>query len=222
MRFAIVLVLCGASFAKEAADGLMVVHVQYERTFGGQARRRVLAATALPVDQDGLLLAVGLHIEPPDGRDRDEAVEVTVIYPDGTKVEAEILGGEDDLNYTLFRIKGREKALPAPTILKAATVNVGQEVVLHSRRGETFGYAARTKKTKVSAVATKPRRMYALGGDMSTWQGSLVTTADGRPVGFVSRTSTVPDALNPVPNRVLTISLLPSDILDTLPRTLPV
>ena len=191
MRFAIVLVLCGASFAKEAADGLMVVHVQYERTFGGQARRRVLAATALPVDQDGLLLVVGLHIEPPDGRDRDEAVEVSVIYPDGTKVEAEILGGEDDLNYTLFRIKGREKALPVPTVLKAARVEVGQEVVLHSRRGETFGYAARTKKATVTAVTAKPRRMYALAGDLGAWQGSLVTTVDGHAVGFVSHTSTM-------------------------------
>ncbi len=188
MRLAIVLLLCGASFAKDASDGLMVVHVQYESTFGGQVRRRVLAAPALPVDQDGLLLAVGLHLEPPDGRDRDEAVEVSAIFPDGTKVEAEILGGEADLNYTLFRIKGGEKALPAPTVLKAATVAVGQEVVLHSRRGETFGYAARTRKATVTAVTVKPRRMYALGGDLGTWQGSLVTTADGRPVGFLSRT----------------------------------
>ena len=62
MRFAIVLLLAGAAFAKDAADGLMVVHVQYERTFCGLARRRVFAAPALPVDQDGLLLVVGLHL----------------------------------------------------------------------------------------------------------------------------------------------------------------
>jgi len=187
-------VLCAAAWpvsAAEPVDGRVhVVTIVREVSFGGTTRKTTLAAPALPVDDKGLFLLVGTHQEPSD-RD-EEAVSVTVRFPGGAESPAELLGGDEDLRCTLVRLRDAKKA-PAPISLKGAPLKIGDRVHLYSRHGQTLGFASRRHAADVEATVELPRRLYALAGDVSGWQGSIVATPDHRIVGFLSFVETMPE-----------------------------
>ncbi|MEE8106734.1 MAG: PDZ domain-containing protein [Planctomycetota bacterium] len=177
--------------AAEPVDGrVCVVTIVREASFGGRTRKTTLAAPALPVDDKGLFLLVGTHQEPSD-RD-EEATTVTVRLPGGADAAADLLGGDEDLRCTLVRLRDPKKA-PAPVALKGAPLKIGDRVNLYSRHGQTLGFASRRLAADVEAAVELPRRLYALAGDVSGWQGSIVATQDHRIVGFLSVVETMPD-----------------------------
>ena len=100
MKHLAVLLLCGAAFAG-VEDKLFIVKITTERATAAGVSRQSIAAAALPVGPDGVLLAVGFALNPPD---RDEPVRVVARRPDGTEVPARILQAFQDLDCTVFKL----------------------------------------------------------------------------------------------------------------------
>ena len=182
MRSAAVLLLAAAlAEAGDLAERLYVVRITTERsTFQGTSRQTI-AAPALPVDAQGLLMAVGFSIEPPTN-DQD-VVQVSAVRPDGRTVPARLLGGDEELSCTFFRLEGKE--FPPPVPLAPVPLKVGDPVVLLGRHGPLMNYAPRRITAHVDAVATHPMPLYALREPLERWLGSIATTPDGRLVGFL-------------------------------------
>jgi hypothetical protein len=149
MRAILLLAFAGVVAAEDLP--VWVVRVTTERASFGAPSRQTLLAPALPVEEGGLLV-VGFALEPSD--DKDEALRVTAIDPKGATVPAEIIGGDEELNCTLFRLTGSR---PDPVPLEAAPCAVGDEVVLLSRHGEVMRYAPRRGAARVDAAVTSPR-----------------------------------------------------------------
>jgi len=189
MRTALVLLgLAAAASAGGLEQSIFVVRVTTESVSAGGTSRRTLAAPALPVGPDGLLLAVGFAVNPP-AREQREAVKVTAIDPSGRERKARILRGVQDLDCTFFRVSGEA---PEPVALEGAPASPGDAVLLLARHGELMRYAPRRRRAQVDAKVTEPRTLYALDVDVLTWAGSIATTPDGRLVGFVdTRPTTV-------------------------------
>jgi hypothetical protein len=193
-----------------------IVRVTTERASFGAPSRQTLLAPALPVE-DGCLLAVGFSLEPPD--DKDEALKVTAIDPQGAVLPAELVGGDEELRCTLFRLL-RGKAEPVP--LEAAPRAVGDGVVLLSRHGELMKFASRRGTSRVEAMVTAPRLLYALGVDAAAWQGGVAVTPEGKLVGFVDSRPTVEEGMGIVMGLGEQIPVLvPADAFADVPRTLP-
>lgn len=182
MRIGAALLLAAALVsAGDLSNSIYVVRIRTERsTFHGTSRQTI-AAPALPVDGQGLLMAVGFSIDPPE--DDQEVVRVSAVRPDGEVVPARLLGGDEELSCTFFRLDGKE--LPPPVPLTPAPLEVGAPVVLLGRHGPLMNYAPRRITAHIEAVATRPTRLYALREPLERWVGSIATTPDGRLVGFL-------------------------------------
>jgi serine protease Do len=177
---AALLLVAALAAAGDLSERIYVVRVRTERsTFHGTSSQ-TLAAPALPVDGQGLLIAVGFSLDPPDDQD---VVRVSAIGPDGRTVPARLLGGDDELSCTFFRLDGKE--FPPPVPLAPTPLAVGDAVVLLARHGPLMDYAPRRITAHVDAVAARPTPLYALREPLDRWVGSIATTPDGRLVGFV-------------------------------------
>jgi len=182
VRSAVALLLVATlAQAGDLAESIYVVRITTERsTFRGTSRQTV-AAPALPVDGQGLLMAVGFSIDPPDN-DQD-VVQVTAVRPDGKTVPARLLGGDDELRCTFFRLQGKE--FPPPVPLAAAPIAAGDAVVLLARHGPLMNHAPRRITAHIDAVTKHPTPLYALREPLERWLGSIAATSDGRLVGFL-------------------------------------
>ncbi|HEX5138877.1 MAG TPA: hypothetical protein VFY93_18040 [Planctomycetota bacterium] len=213
---ALLLVLGGVAAAEDLADRIWVVRVTTERASFGAPSRQTLLAPAVPVE-DGLLLAVGFSLEP--SNDKDEALRVTAIDPKGQVVGAELVGGDDDLRCTLFRLSG---AKPEPLALEGVPRKAGDEVVLLSRHGELMRFAPRRASVRIDAKVDAPRALYALPPGSITWQGALAMTPDGQLVGFVDLRPTVAEGLGIMLGvGAQTVVVVPAGAYADVPRTLP-
>jgi len=215
-RLLLLLALAGAVSAEDLGDRVWVVRVTTERATFGTPSRQTLLAPALPVE-DGLLLAVGFALEAPD--DKDEALKVTAIDPKGRTVAAELVGCDDDLRCTVFRLAGEK---PEPVALAGATRKVGDEVVLLSRHGELMHYAPRRGTTHVEAAVESPRRLYALGSEAESWRGAIAMTPEGKLLGFVDSRPTVTEGMGAMMGLgAQTTVLVPADTFVDVPKNLP-
>lgn len=214
MRAFFLLLFAGVAFAEELP--VWIVRVTTERASFGAPSRQTLLAPALPVE-GGCLLAVGFALEPSD--DKDEALTVTAIDPKGAVLPAELIGGDDELRCTLFRLSG---AKPDPVALEAAPRAVGDEVVLLSRHGELMRFAPRRGTSRVEASVALPRPLYAIGVEALAWQGAVAMTPEGKLVGFVDNRPTVTEGMGIVLGLgAQTPVLVPADAFADVPRNLP-
>ncbi|MHC4163578.1 MAG: hypothetical protein ACYTDU_00110 [Planctomycetota bacterium] len=178
---AALLLVAALAQAGDLAERIYVVRITTERsTFRGTSRQTI-AAPALPVDGQGLLMAVGFSIDPPSSD--QEVVQVSAVRPDGRTVPARLLGGDEELSCTFFRLDGKE--FPPPVPLVPAPLAVGDPVVLLGRHGPLMNYAPRRITAHIDAVAKHPAPLYALREPLERWLGSIATTQDGRLVGFL-------------------------------------
>jgi serine protease Do len=218
MRAGLVLLLLAlVAEAGDLGDRIWVARVTTERSsFGSSPTRQTLYAPALPVE-DGFLIAVGFALEPPD--DKDEALKVTAIDPDGKSFPAELIGGDQELRCTLFYLRGTK---PDPVALEAAPREVGDEVILLSRQGEVMRFAPRRASSRIEAKASSPLLLYALPAEAQYWQGGIAMTPEGKLVGFVDMRPTVSDGVGIMLGvGAQTPVLVPADTFADVPRTLP-
>jgi len=181
MRGLVLLLLAGAAWAFGDGD-LFVVRIATEHpAFGGPARQTV-EAVAVPVNDEGLLMAVGFAVSPPEEEEK-EAVKVTAFFPDGTEVPAEVVASDDELECTFFRLHGDRK--PEPVALQGARLAVGDEVTLLGRYGGLMDHAARRQRGFVEAIARTPQTLYALREQDPRTIGCVALTPEGKLVGFV-------------------------------------
>jgi len=214
MRAILLLAFAGVVSAEDLP--VWIVRVTTERASFGAPSRQTLLAPALPVEEGGLLV-VGFALEPSD--DKDEALRVTAIDPKGATVPAEIVGGDEELNCTLFRLTGMK---PDPVPLEAAPCAAGDEVVLLSRHGELMRYAPRRGAARVDAAVTSPRPLFALTIEALAWQGAVAMTREGKLVGFVDNRPTVTEGTGIVLGLgAQTPVLVPADAFADVPRNLP-
>ncbi|MHC4971840.1 MAG: PDZ domain-containing protein [Planctomycetota bacterium] len=182
MRSCAALFLAAAlASAGDLPKRIYVVRIRTERSTFHGTTRQTIAAPALPVDGRGLLMAVGFSIDPPDN-DQD-VIRVSAIRPDGEVVPARLLGGDEELSCTFFRLDGKE--LPPPVPLVPAPLEAGDPVVLLGRHGPLMNHAPRRITAHIDAVAKHPTLLYALREPLHRWVGSIATTQDGRLVGFL-------------------------------------
>ncbi|MHC4669628.1 MAG: Do family serine endopeptidase, partial [Planctomycetota bacterium] len=184
---AVLLCLAAAAPAGELIGRVFVVRVATERSTFHGTDRRMVAAPALPVGENGLLMAVGFALDPPV--DEKEVVKVSAVRPDGKVVPARLLGGDEALSCTFFRLEEK----PPPVPLEAVALAPGDEVVLWGRHGPLMSYAPRRITAHVDAVVKDPKALYALREPLERWVGCIAATPDGRLVGFVDARSTVPE-----------------------------
>ncbi len=214
MRAILLLAFAGVVSADDLP--VWVVRVTTERASFGAPSRQTLLAPALPVE-DGCLLVVGFALEPSD--DKDEALKVTAIDPKGAVVPAELVGGDEELRCTLFRLPGKK---PEPVALEAAPCAVGDEVVLLSRHGELMRYAPRRGVLRVDAAVASPRPLFALSVEALAWQGAIAMTPGGKLLGFVDNRPTVTEGDGIVLGLgAQTPVLVPADAFADVPRNLP-
>jgi serine protease Do len=184
---AALLLVAAVAQAGDLLDRIYVVRITTERsTFQGTSRQTI-AGPALPVDGEGLLMAVGFSIDPPDSD--QEVMQVSAVRPDGRSVPAVLLGGDEELDCTFFRLVGKE--FPPPVPLAPAPQKVGASVVLLGRHGPLMKYAPRRITAHIDAVAKRPTPLYALREPLARWAGCIAATPDGRLVGFVDARPTV-------------------------------
>ncbi|MCK6460894.1 MAG: PDZ domain-containing protein [Planctomycetes bacterium] len=210
------LLLAGAASAEDLADRIWVVRITTERSSFGAPSRQTLLAPAVPVE-DGLLLAVGFALEPTT--EKDEALRVTAIDPQGKIVPAELVGGDDDLRCTIIRLQG---AKPEPVALEGAPRKAGDEVLLLSRHGEVMRFAPRRMATRIEAMVAAPRTLYALPADAQSFQGAVAVTPEGRLVGLVDLRPTVAEGLGIMLGiGPQTAVIVPAETYADVPRALP-
>ncbi len=182
---ALLLTLAALAPAGDPIDRIYVARLVTERAGGSGPDRQTLAAPAVPVGPDGLLLVVGFSIDPPDGP--TEAVRVHAIAPDGSEVPARLLGGDKDLNCTFFRLGPLEASspLPEPLPVSPKPFSAGDRVRILARQGEMLRYAGRTIEAQVDAVGPAPDGYGLIAEARVEWRGSVVVDRDGRLVGFL-------------------------------------
>jgi len=183
----VLLALAATVLADDLDKNIWVVRIETERSTFSGTTRQTLAAPALPVGKDGLLLAVGFAIDPPTN-DRD-VVRVSAIDPEGKAVPAKLLGGATALSCTFFRLqKG-----PMPEVVRLAPVEVkaGDKLVLLGRHGPLMKFAARRIDVTVDAVARDPNALYAIKEPVHRWLGCIAMTEDGKLAGFVDTRQTM-------------------------------
>lgn len=185
---AALLVFSLAASAGDIASHIFVVEVTTMRT---ASSRQTLAAPALCVGKDGLFMAVGFALDKPEPREADR-VRVSVVDPDGNRMAASILGGDETMRCTYFRLREGERA-PDPVPLEGAPLEIDGKAVVLGRHGPLMGYARMKRELVVEAVVKDPRVYYALRGADASMRGSIVATPDGRLVGFVDTRRTFPD-----------------------------
>jgi len=190
-RLLLVLLLGAVARAEGLADRIYVVSITTERSTSTGTERQTLAAPALPVAPGGLLMAVGFAVNPP--RENQSAVIVRAYHPDGRELTADLLGADDDLNCTYFRLTDKSVDPPDPVSLTGANLEVGEKVWVLGRHGALMKYAPRRLEASVEALVRKPKTLYALRPAMPEWRSSIVSTRDGRFVGFVDTRSTSVD-----------------------------
>lgn len=191
MRALLGLLLCAAlAPADTIQDRLYVARITTERATRAGTVRTTLAAPALPVGPEGLLLAVGFAIDRPENN--EEAVEVSVVDPAGRVLPARLLGGDEDLECTFFRLRRKEDHVD-PVPLESAGAAVGDEVVLLARHGDLMGFQPRRITAHVDAVVSGPPALFALREPLERWSGAVATTKEGRLLGFVDLRDTITD-----------------------------
>ncbi len=184
-RFTLLLLPCLPVLAGEPIDRLYVARLTTERPGVAGPDRQTLAAPAVPVGPDGLLLVVGFSIDPPDGP--SEAVRVHAIAPDGSEWPARLLGGDKDLNCTFFRLETApgQGPLPEPLPIRPTPLAAGDEVLVLARQGELLRYAGRTVETRIDAVGPAPDGFGLIPEARGEWRGSVVVDRMGRLAGFL-------------------------------------
>ena len=189
MRTLATFVLLAASVcAGDLEKSIYVVRITTERSTRAGTTRQTLATPALPVGkQDGLLVAVGFALDP-SGND-NEVVIVTAIGPDGSERPARLLGGDQDLECTFFRIIG--DAFPPPVPLVDPAIAPGTKIRLLGRHGGVMDYAPRRIGATIDAVVERPQRLLALREARHRWVGTIAATEDGALIGFVDTRPTV-------------------------------
>lgn len=187
---AMLLLLAAATLAEGLADRIYVVRVMTESVGMAGTERRVLAAAAVPVGPDGLLMATGFALDAPRGE--HASLQVSAVAPDGTEYRAQLLGGHDDLRCTLFRLDLAGDKAPKPVALGASELAIGTRVTLITRYGEAFGYRIRSVESWIEATTSGPDAVYALKAGSAEWRGMIAASADGkRLLGFVDTRSAV-------------------------------
>jgi hypothetical protein len=152
--------------------------------------RRVLAAAAVPVGPDGLLMATGFALDAPEGD--HAALQVSAVAPDGTEYSARLLGGNDDLRCTLFRLDLAGAEAPEPFQLDGAAQPIGTRLLLLTRYGAEFDHRVRRIESWIEATTKGPDSVGALHAGAAEWRGMVVASTDGkRLLGFVDTRSAV-------------------------------
>ncbi len=187
------LLAASADAGADVRDRVFVVRVVTEQATNTGTRRNTLAAPAIVAGPDGLLMVVGLAIEP-DKDNHDTDVRVTAVGPKGWVWRAKLLGTVDDLECTFVRlVPADDRKMPKPVDLEAPPeLGVGDPVRLFGRHGPLFRHAPRERTLKIEAVARGPQRLYALSADVTRWIGSMALTSDGRLLGFLDTRPTMP------------------------------
>jgi serine protease Do len=191
MTRALVLVLClaAAAAAKGIEDSIFVIRIRTEQTVATGVRKQTLTAPMLVVGADGLCMAAGFHIEP--STDPDEPVRIDAIGPDGRPFAAKLLGGDEDLECTFFRLEGDAASFPPPVSLDAAvTARPDDRVYFLSRHGPLLEFAPRRIEAHVDAATRGAAPLYGIREPRDAWIGSVVVTPDGKLVGFVDARNT--------------------------------
>jgi S1-C subfamily serine protease len=205
--------------AEGSAPDVLLVEITTERAGLGGTTRQTLGVPAVCVGGEGLLLIVGFALKPPAG-EADESVRVEAIDAAGKRHALRVLGGDENLRCTFFRMK--EGPFPAPLPLHAPELRPEDGIVLHSRHGELLSFAPRRIAATVEAVAERPQRLYAVREAVESWRGGVVTTPKGEFVGFVDARPTVGEGEGLVVGvGPTTVVVVPIDLFADLARRPP-
>lgn len=115
-----------------------------------------------------------------------EPTDVKIRLADGQEVPARIVLRDEDLDLAFLRpTRKLEKPLVAIDLKDAASPALLDQVLVLTRLGRVGGWTAGASLHDVSAIISKPRTFYVLGGTV-TGMGTPAFTTTGRVVGLLT------------------------------------
>ncbi|HET7219645.1 MAG TPA: serine protease [Vicinamibacterales bacterium] len=115
-----------------------------------------------------------------------EPTDVKIRLADGQELPARIVLRDEDLDLAFLRpTRKLEKPLVAIDLKDAASPVLLDQVLVLTRLGRVGGWTAGASLHDVSAIISKPRTFYVLGGSVSG-MGTPAFTTSGRVVGLLT------------------------------------
>jgi len=182
------------------ADSIVFVKfvLKIQMTAGGQSRdgERSREVLGVVVDEKGLIMSSNSHFDPaaalpPQMRGQVEVkgtpADIKVIFgSEEEEYEAQIVARDSVLDLAFVQILDLKGRKIKPVDLRAGSEPVlGQELYGISRMGRGFDCTPVVARLFVSAVVTKPRKMWGASGQVPS-PGLPVFNYDRIPVGIVS------------------------------------
>jgi len=182
------------------ADSIVFVKfvLKIRMTAGGQSRdvERSREVLGVVVDEKGLILSSNSHFDPaaalpPQMRGQVEVegtpVDIKVLFGnEEEEYEAQIVARDSNLDLAFIQILDLQGRTVKPIDLRVGSEpRLGEELYGISRMGRGFDCTPVVARLFVSAVVTKPRRMWGASGEVPS-PGLPVFNVDGVPVGIVS------------------------------------
>ena len=115
-----------------------------------------------------------------------EPTDVKIRLADGQELPARIVLRDEDLDLAFLRpTRKLDKPLVAIDLKDAASPALLDQVLVLTRLGRVGGWTAGASLHDVSAIISKPRTFYVLGGNV-TGMGTPAFTTNGRVVGLLT------------------------------------
>jgi hypothetical protein len=114
-----------------------------------------------------------------------ELTDIIILRDDGTRVPAEVLLRDNDLDLAFIRPK-QKPALPmaALDLTRSGTAKILDPVIALNRLGAAAGRVHSASVERISAIVEQPRRFYVPDANMTTATlGAPAFTADGQVLG---------------------------------------
>ena len=136
------------------------------------------------VDPEGMVITDGgIYFEGPR---YSKPKNIVVTLSTGDEIDAEFLGKDDETDLGFLQLVSRDEPYPWVDFSKAATVELGEEVVVFGTLPRSYQFERKFILTRVNALITRPKPMLSLMNDVSDSISGPVFTPDGVPVGLVS------------------------------------
>lgn len=160
---------------------------------GGEGPSETRGATAVLVDEHGLLLTSGDPLPDPDGGPRAIIpVDWEILLPGGERVPAELVGGDRDLNLAFLRVDPTALGGVAPVSFdEAGTPEVGDPVLVLAPLPVALGRSVAYHRNEIVAFLGEELGMAALDRPVDDLEiGGLVVDLRGTPLGVVGERAT--------------------------------
>ncbi|MCZ6688052.1 MAG: PDZ domain-containing protein [Planctomycetota bacterium] len=139
------------------------------------------------VDSTGIVVTEGsIYFEDPRF---SKPKNIVISLASGEAVDAQFLGKDVESDLSFLVLEPRDEPYPFVDFSRAASIEVGDQVVVFGALPRIFQFERKFVLTRVNAAVTRPKKLFSLMDDVSDSVAGPVFTLQGLPVGLVSTTT---------------------------------